>query len=234
MTTLQSHIVRRLLVNFRTDPGLVAAQLPDRLIADEVGGFAMVGICAISLRSIRPPGVPTRVGLSTDNVAQRIAVRDADTGERGVYVARRDTSSRIAASLAATIFPARLGHSQVTVIDDVERVNLVSRPNRPGAELDLVVSAADGLGADSVFDGVDTAANWLRDAAVGWTFEGDRVERVTLDTGRWPVTPLRIEHVRSQWHHDRFRASLEFDHALIVRDLHARWHGTSMPSDYAA
>lgn len=105
MANLESHLVRRVLVNFRVDPEPVRRFLPPGLEADLVGDAAMVGICAIRLRRIRPARLPGVIGLSAENVAHRIAVRDEATGVRGVFVARRDTGSRLAAALGSVGFP---------------------------------------------------------------------------------------------------------------------------------
>src|SRR5260370_42364758 len=89
---------RRVLVNFRIDPEVVALELPDGLRRNLQGDHAIAGICLIRLEQIRPPLVPGALGFSGENAAHRVAVvwRDADGQAReGVYIPSRHTASPI-------------------------------------------------------------------------------------------------------------------------------------------
>src|SRR5438132_3356623 len=89
-------IDRRILVNYRVAPDVLARQLPAPFRPRLVHGFAMVGICLIRLREVRPAFVPAWLGIHSENAAHRVAVEwDQDGAVReGVYIRRRDTSSR--------------------------------------------------------------------------------------------------------------------------------------------
>jgi hypothetical protein len=97
LTKVHGVIRRRLLINFRADPGVVAALLPPPFRPKLQDGWAIVGICLIRLEEIRPKGFPRLAGLSSENAAHRIAVRwdEAGTPREGVYIPRRDTGSLI-------------------------------------------------------------------------------------------------------------------------------------------
>ncbi len=71
---VQGVIARRLLVNFRVRPEVLAALLPGPFRPKLVHGFGMAGICLIRLEQVRPRGLPAFVGLSSENAAHRIAV----------------------------------------------------------------------------------------------------------------------------------------------------------------
>jgi hypothetical protein len=88
-------IRRRLLVNFRVDPAVVAALLPAPFRPKRHDGWAVAGICLIRLEEIRPKGFPRLAGLSSENAAHRIAVEwdEGGTTREGVYIPRRDTGS---------------------------------------------------------------------------------------------------------------------------------------------
>src|SRR5215212_4816029 len=89
-------IERRLLINYQADPEVLARVLPAPFRPHLVGGVGLAGICLIRLGNVHPAGGPG-VGITTENAAHRIAVEwdTADGPERGVYIPRRDTSSRL-------------------------------------------------------------------------------------------------------------------------------------------
>lgn len=66
---VESSIERRLLLNFRADPTIVAALLPEGFRPLVVRNWAVVGICMLRLTRIRPAGSPRWVGLSSENAA---------------------------------------------------------------------------------------------------------------------------------------------------------------------
>src|SRR4029453_9616399 len=90
-------IRRRLLVNFRVDPDVIARQLPAPFRPKRYRGAAVAGICLIRLEEIRPKGFPRLAGLASENAAHRIAVEwdEADGKREGVYIPRRDTGSLV-------------------------------------------------------------------------------------------------------------------------------------------
>src|SRR4051812_13069240 len=98
LPTIRGIIDRRILANYRVDPDQLRALLPSRFRPKLVAGHGIAGICLIHLRQIRPAGLPAALGVSSENVAHRIAVEwdDPATGavREGVYIPRRDTSSR--------------------------------------------------------------------------------------------------------------------------------------------
>jgi hypothetical protein len=83
-------IGRRLLVNFRAEPGVVQRRLPLPFRAKLHDGHAVAGICLIRLDDIRPKRFPRMLGLSSENAAHRIAVLwdDDDGSHEGVYIPR--------------------------------------------------------------------------------------------------------------------------------------------------
>lgn len=92
---IQGVIDRRILVNYRIDPLILAQILPPPFEPKLVNGFGIAGICLIRLKEIRPKYFPGFLGLSSENAAHRIAVEWRTNGLRqeGVYIPRRDTSS---------------------------------------------------------------------------------------------------------------------------------------------
>jgi hypothetical protein len=101
-------IDRRILANYRVDPEMLARLLPSPFRPKLAGGFGIAGICMIRLKQIRPRGFPKWIGISSENAAHRVAVEwdDPETGQprEGVYIPRRDSSSRLNALAGGRVF----------------------------------------------------------------------------------------------------------------------------------
>lgn len=100
---LRATIERRLLVNYRVDLDVLASILPRPFRPVPVHGVGLAGICLIRLADVRPSMVPTGLGVSSESAAHRVAVEwdTADGVAEGVYIPRRDTSSKLVALLGA-------------------------------------------------------------------------------------------------------------------------------------
>ena len=77
---LRAVMERRLLVNYRVDPELLASLLPAPFRPILVGGYGVAGICLIRLAGIRPAGVPAGAGLTSPGRTSRAV----PNGFRGV------------------------------------------------------------------------------------------------------------------------------------------------------
>ena len=90
----------------------------------------MAGVCLIRLKGIRPRFLPTFLGISSENAAHRIAVEWDQDGvtKEGVFIPRRDTSSRLNTLVGGRLFPGVHNHAafQVEEKDDHYRIALDS------------------------------------------------------------------------------------------------------------
>ena len=150
--TFRGVIDRRILVNFAVDPDVLDPVLPDRFrprtVDGPAGERAIGGICCIRLTAMRPRGLPAAVGVASENAAHRIGVEwDGDDGEThsGVYVPRRDTSSRLNSVFGSRSF-GRHYHADFTVTEgegryrlrmtnDDHDVTVLRLGHRPGREV---------------------------------------------------------------------------------------------------
>src|SRR5262245_5166815 len=74
-------IERRILVNYRVDPAVLAKLLPAPFRPKLVRGHGMAGICLIRLGGIRPTFWPKGLGgIRSENAAHRTAVVWDDAG----------------------------------------------------------------------------------------------------------------------------------------------------------
>src|SRR5262245_46070670 len=110
-------IDRRILVNYRVDPAVLALALPPPFRPKLYRGYGMVGICLIRLRGVRPRFCPSRLGITSENAAHRTAVEWDDGGHvrEGVYIRRRDTSSRLNSLAGGRVFSGIQSHARFTI-----------------------------------------------------------------------------------------------------------------------
>jgi hypothetical protein len=227
--TLDCTIERRLLVNYRIEPGLVANLLPAPFRPQLVAGMAVGGICFIRLGGFRLGLMPRVPGVSTENAAHRFAVEwDDDAGTHvGVYVPRRDTSSRITAAGGGKIFPGvyHLAHFDVAEPDDDVRIDVASRDGH----IQVAVAASPARELNSrLFASVSDAVEFFRLGASGFSPAADSrcLDAIRLDAERWDAEPMIINDLRSSVFDDRALFpgdACAVDSALIMRDLPARW-----------
>jgi Uncharacterized conserved protein (COG2071) len=82
---VRGSIDRRILVNYRVDPAVLAKLLPKPFRPQTVHGAGMAGVCLIRLKHVRPRGLPSFVGVASENAAHRIAVQWDDRGDRALF-----------------------------------------------------------------------------------------------------------------------------------------------------
>lgn len=224
-------IERRILVNYVVDPEVLARALPEPFRPKTIDGHGVAGICLIRLTRLRPRGFPRRLGLSSENAAHRVSVEwDGANGvEEGVYIPRRDTSSRVTTAIGGRVFPGVHHHAGFRVAEERDRyhVELVSGD---GAVRVLVDGRlASSLPRASVFPSVEAASRFFERGAVGYsaTPARRRLDGLELNVERWEVLPLEVDAVASSFFEDRERfppGSAVFDHALLMRGIAHEWH----------
>jgi hypothetical protein len=225
-------IDRRILVNFRVDKDVLARFLPSPFRPKLVNGSGMAGVCLIRLRSIRPRFVPSFLGISSENAAHRIAVEWDQDGEsrEGVFIPRRDTSSRLNTLVGGRLFPGVHHHAdfQVEEHDDRYRVELNSDDHK--THLLVQGQIAPDLDGASVFGSLKNASDFFQRGSLGYsvTAQQGQFDGLELRTANWQVQPLDVAQVESSFFQDGdlFPAgSVEFDCALLMRQIEHEWHG---------
>lgn len=232
--TLQATIQRRILVNYRVEPDALARVLPPPFRPHLVAGYGVAGICLIRLGDIRPAGVPAALGLTTENAAHRVAVEwDGPDGPvTGVYIPRRDTSSRLSALAGGRLFPGwqHLARFRVEENDGSYRVEVSSRDGE--VRVAVVARQAEAVMAGSVFATVDEASRFFRCAPLGYaaTPTGGVFDGVALTAEGWGIAPLQLDEVRSSFFDGtaRFEPGAAVpDSAFLMADLDTTWRPQS-------
>lgn len=230
--TIEGIIRRRILLNYRVAPEVVQSILPANFRPKLVGGYAIAGICLIRLEGIRPKGMPEIFGLSSENSAHRVAVEweDASGIREGVFVPRRDTGSRLSALAGGRIFPGVHHLSRFVVSDQGGSISLrVDAEDYGTALVDLGVRESDEFPPESIFGTLQESSRFFESGCIGYSTRPDSctLDGLLLEVAAWQVSPLKVDYVRSAYFDDRaiFPAgSIEFDHALLMRDIPHEWH----------
>ncbi|MEO7421562.1 MAG: DUF2071 domain-containing protein [Ornithinibacter sp.] len=225
---IKGEIERRLLVNYRVDPAVVARVLPDPFRPLIVGEAAVAGICLIRLGRMRPRYAPA-FGLRSENAAHRVAVEwDTDSGVKtGVYIPRRDSNSRINVLLGGRIYPGAHHLARFEVCETADDVRVAFTSNDRSASVDVAVRVSEDLDGSRLFADLGHASAFVEAGAVGYspgrrgTFEG-----MGLTTAGWSVQPASVIHAHSSFFDDATvfpKGSAELDCALLMRKVPVLW-----------
>lgn len=230
--TIQGIIGRRILVNYRVDPDTLAKTLPPPFRPKLVGGFGMAGICLIRLKHIVPRYVPSFLGLASENAAHRFAVQWDHRGQtqQGVYIPRRDTSSRLNAWLGGRLFPGVHHHARFVVNEQGGHYRLDINSDDQRTHVMVQGSLADEIPANSVFGSLQDASNFFEAGSLGYSdgTKPNEFDGLELRSFDWKVQPLRIEQVESSYFDDRRlfpSGTIEFDSALLMKGIRHEWIG---------
>lgn len=223
---IAARIDRRILLNYRVDPAIAAALVPQPFRPRLVDGAAVAGVCLIRLSALRPVPLPAALGVRNENAAFRIAVEwDDDDGrpQPGVYIPRRETSSRLTALLGGRLFPGY--HHRVDVASNEHRGRHEIRLTRPDGTPSVHVRAheVDRLPAASVFADLVDAVEFFCGAkrAYAATRSPSRCDGLVMEGAAWQAAALAVDDLRVPFY-DRLEGAT-FDAALVMRCDRSRW-----------
>lgn len=228
MPTLHGLIDRRILVNFTADPADVAPLLPWPSRPKLHKGRAVVGICLIRLKNVRPTGFPDFLGISSENGAHRIAVEWEENGQllEGVYVPRRDTSLRWNALAGGRLFPGKHYLATFEVAEGAGAYH-VAFSSADGTRVAIEAQVAATFSPNSIFGTLANASFFLEKGAVGYSPNGQKLEGLRLATHTWAVQPLTVHRVFSSFFENEAlfpSGSVLFDNALLMTNITHEWH----------
>ena len=230
--TLFGVIKRRFLINYRAQPEVIKEILPAPFEPKLHRGYAIAGICLIRLESIRPRGVPGFIGVSSENAAHRIAAQWVDSEGRlqdGVFIPRRDTNSGINALVGGKLFPGEHHRARFLVKESAEGTAFNYQSLDGSVEVRFSGNESQSLPDSSCFETLEEASMFFRAGSLGYSATKDpkTLDGVVLDAMEWRVGPFHVHNVFSSFFEDRERfpsGTIEFDHALIMRNIVHAWH----------
>lgn len=228
--TIVGTIDRRILINYQADKEVIERFLPATFRPKLVKGKAVVGICLIRLKNIRPKGIPFNIGISSENGAHRIAVEWTENGhvKEGVYVPRRDTSSRLNSLAGGRVFPGVHHHADFNVKEGKGQYE-IAFTSYDNTFLSIAAQETSDWNEASVFDDVDCASDFFKNGSVGYSPDkiGESFDGLELKTKNWEVSPLTVSKVTSSFFEDKRvfpEGSVVFDNALLMRNIQHEWN----------
>jgi hypothetical protein len=227
---VQGTIERRLLINYRVDPGVAAAKLPAPFRPQLVEGHAIAGICLIRLGSLRPFGFPGWSGLRSENAAHRIAVEwDAADGVRtGVYIPRRDTDALANAVFGGRIYPGKHHRARFSVQESADELSVAYTSNDGAAAVSVRVAVTEELEGSRLFSDVEAASRFFEQGSVGFSATRDdcRHDGLALQTSAWSIEAAAVRSAQSSYFDDSSVfpvGSAQLDCALVMRNVPVTW-----------
>ena len=224
-------IERRMLVNFRCHPEVLAQILPAPFRPKLVNGWGMAGICLIRLGGIRPTFLPAIAGLKSENAAHRIAVEWDEGGSthEGVYIPRRDTDVWFNRVFGGKLFPGVHHAAKFRVRETTDCFELDMRSDDGITFVRVRAHRTSQLPTDSIFRSFEEASEFFRAGALGWSARRKEKEfdGLELHCPEWRMEPLVVDLVTSSFFENRdvFRSgSVKFDSAFLMRNIPHQWH----------
>lgn len=227
--TIIGTIDRRILINYRVDKDVLTNYLPAPFRPKLVNDKGVVGICLIRLKNIRVKGLPKTVGISSENGAHRIAVEWTENGEtkEGVFIPRRDTSSKLNSFAGGRIFPG-VHHLADFSVNEENGNYSVEFTSDDETFLSINAKETAEWNTDSIFDNLDSASDFFEKGAIGYSPDkiGGTFDGLELKTYEWKVKPLTTSEVRSSFFEDETifpKGSVKFDNALLMKSIEHEW-----------
>ncbi len=225
--TIHGYIDRRILINFTADPNAVEKIIPFPFRPKLYKGRAIVGMCLIRLKNIKPKGFPDFIGVNSENGAHRIAVEWGENGETktGVYIPRRDTSLKLNTLVGGRIFPGKhyLAKFHVEEKDGNYHVDFKSSD---GTEINIDASETVIFSDKSIFETLENASEFFENGDLGYSPNKDKFDGLRLKAYTWEVKPLDVSNVKSSFFENEElfpKGSVTFDNALLMTNIEHEW-----------
>lgn len=231
IATLEGVIDRRILVNYRVEPEYLQRLFPAPFRPKLIHGMGMAGICLIRLKQLRPRAVPALLGLTSENAAHRIAVEwdDHGTYHEGVYIPRRDSSSRFNTLVGGKLFPGTHEHAHFEIAETADAFSVELTSDDGETHVAVEGHVGTWLPDGSIFASLEEASAFFERGSCGYSATRDpgRLDSLELCCTGWKVEPLAVTHVQSSFFDDPRRfppGAAAFDCALVMRAIAHAWH----------
>ncbi|AOM80265.1 DUF2071 domain-containing protein [Pedobacter steynii] len=230
---IHGNIERRILINYTADAEVVRQILPFPFRPKIYKDKAIVGICLIRLKQVKPKSLPDFIGVSSENGAHRIAVEWDENGEvkEGVYIPRRDTSLRLNTLVGGWLFPGvhHLAKFNVKEENGHYHIDFLSS-DQTGISIDA--KEISDLNEHSIFENLANASAFFEKGSLGYSPNKDQFDGLKLQTYRWEMKALEVSHLRSSFFENESllpKGSVVFDHALLMTEIEHEWHSVPTP-----
>ncbi len=225
--TIHGYIDRRILINFTADPGSVEKIVPFPFRPKLYKDKAIVGICLIRLKKIKPKGLPDFIGVNSENGAHRIAVEWDENGETksGVYIPRRDTSLKLNTWVGGRIFPGRHYYAKFEVAEANGNYHIDFKSS-DSTEISIDATETKVFSDQSIFETLENVSDFFEKGDLGYSPNKDKFDGLRLKAYEWKVRPLHVSHVKSSFFENEAifpKGSVTFDNALLMTSIEHEW-----------
>jgi len=224
---IHGYIDRRILINFNAEPTVVEKIIPFPFRPIVYKGRAIVGICLIRLKNIRPKGLPEFAGINSENGAHRIAVEWDENGKTktGVYIPRRDTSLKFNTLVGGRLFPGIHHYAKFNVSEGNGNYH-IDFISSDGTETLIDAIETKAFSNKSIFETLQEASNFFKSGELGYSPNKNKFEGLRLKAYNWEVRPLEVLNVKSSFFENEKvfpKGSLTFDNALLMTNIEHEW-----------
>jgi len=225
--TIHGYIDRRILINFTADPKAVEPIVPFPFRPKIYKDKAIVGICLIRLKHIKPKRLPDFIGVNSENGAHRIAVEWDENGETksGVYIPRRDTSLKLNALAGGRIFPGKHHYAKFNVQESNGNYHIDFKSS-DNTQIRIDATETKFFNNKSIFETLNEASDFFEKGSLGYSPSNDGFDGLKLKTYKWQVSALDVSNVKSSFFEDVKlfpKGSVVFDHALLMTNIEHEW-----------
>lgn len=225
--TIHGYIDRRILINYTADPEVVEKIIPFPFKPKIYRNKAIVGVCLIRLKHIKPKGLPDFVGVNSENGAHRIAVEWEDKGEikSGVYIPRRDTSLKLNTLVGGRIFPGKHYYAKFNV-EEAHGNYLIDFKSSDDTEISIHATETDIFSEKSIFGNLNNASNFFEHGDIGYSPNREKFDGLRLKAYQWTVRPMDVSKLKSTFFENENifpKGSLAFDNALLMTNIEHEW-----------
>lgn len=226
---MHGFIDRRILINFTADQKVVEKIIPPPFRPKVYKEMAIVGICLIRLKNIKPKGFPDFLGISSENGAHRIAVEWDEYGQvkDGVFIPRRDTSLKLNTVVGGRFFPGKHHLAKFNVVETEENYH-IDFTSSDDTRISIDATKARLFATNSIFETLENASDFFEKGELGYSPNKTKVEGLKLQAYNWTVRPLNVTNVQSSFFENEKlfpRGSVKFDNALLMTKIEHEWHG---------
>lgn len=225
--TIHGYIDRRILINFTADPKSVENIIPFPFRPKIYKDKAIVGICLIRLKDIKPKGFPDFIGVNSENGAHRIAVEWDENGKTksGVYIPRRDTSLKLNAFVGGRLFPGKHYLAKFNVQEENGNYHIDFKSS-DDTETSIDATATKLFNQNSIFETLENASDFFKNGDLGYSPNKDKFDGLRLKAYKWKVKPLEVSNVKSSFFENEeifAKGSVNFDNALLMSNIEHEW-----------
>ncbi|WP_202703454.1 DUF2071 domain-containing protein [Flavobacterium sp. UGB4466] len=225
--TIHGYIDRRILINFTAEPKVVEKIIPFPFRPKIYKGKAIVGICLIRLKNIKPKGFPDFIGVNSENGAHRIAVEWDENGETksGVYIPRRDTSLKLNTIVGGRVFPGKHYYAKFNVKEKNGNYQ-INFKSSDGTMTLIEADEASTFNEKSIFETLCDASDFFENGDLGYSPNDNKFDGLRLKAYHWEVKPLDVLKVKSTFFENEEifpKGTVKFDNALLMTNIEHEW-----------